>query len=469
MSPNVLVILSDQLRRQALGCYGDPNVATPNIDALAWEGVRFTQACSTYPICVPFRFTLMTGHYGHSRFVPGIEWRMSPAETTLADVFNDAGYHTIYCGKWHLYGGHAHLPKHTARKTNLTWIPPEHQGRWQRWLGFDVANNPFDTYYFEDADPRPRRLPRYQTDGLFDLVMDDLAGRPRDAAPFMCVLSVEPPHFPLDAPQADLARWEGRDLTLPPNFMVRDERPTPARLADAAQMEKLLDNLRTYYAMIENLDQNVGRMLSFLEAEGLSENTIVVLVSDHGQMDGAHAERSTIKAHPYEESIGIPLIVRDPRYRHRRGLVVSSPVATEDLFPTLAGLAGVAPPVGLPGADSSPLVRGEIARLPRDGVLLEFVHDLRPAFPYHGVYWRGFRSDRFKYTVLGDAETGGMPWQFYDLQDDPYEMHNRVDDPASRGLVVQHHRWMRERMVETNDHYVLASAFGVAGLNLWTS
>ena len=170
-------------------------------------------------------------------------------------------------------------------------------------------------------------------------------------------------------------------------------------------------------------------------------------VSDHGQMDGAHAERSTIKAHPYEESIGIPLIVRDPRYRHRRGLVVSSPVATEDLFPTLAGLAGVAPPVGLPGADASPLVRGEIDHLPRDGVLLEFVHDLRPAFPYHGVYWRGFRSDRYKYTVLGDAETGGTPWQFYDLQDDPYEMHNRVDDPASRGLVVQHHRWMRERMV----------------------
>src|SRR5690242_4893962 len=127
-APNLLIILCDQLRRQALGAYGDPHACTPNIDKLAAEGTAFQNACSTYPICVPFRFTLMTGEYAHSRLVPGIEYRMSPAERTLADEFNEAGYETYYCGKWHLHGGCALLPHHTSRKSNLTRIPPQFQG-----------------------------------------------------------------------------------------------------------------------------------------------------------------------------------------------------------------------------------------------------------------------------------------------------------------------------------------------------
>ena len=88
--PNILVVLSDQLRRQALACYGDPDARTPHTTQLARDGIAFDQACSTYPICVPFRFTLMTGEYAHTRLVPGIEWRMSPAERTLADEFNES-------------------------------------------------------------------------------------------------------------------------------------------------------------------------------------------------------------------------------------------------------------------------------------------------------------------------------------------------------------------------------------------
>ena len=94
-APNILIVLSDQLRRQALSCYGDPDAITPHIAQMARDGVAFDRACSTYPICVPFRFTMMTGEYAHTRLVPGIEWRMSPAERTLADEFNDADYETI--------------------------------------------------------------------------------------------------------------------------------------------------------------------------------------------------------------------------------------------------------------------------------------------------------------------------------------------------------------------------------------
>ncbi|MBT5872133.1 MAG: sulfatase-like hydrolase/transferase, partial [Candidatus Latescibacteria bacterium] len=126
--PNILIFLCDQLRRQALTIYGDPNIKTPHIDALADRGVRFSNACSTYPICVPFRFTLMTGEYAHTRKVPGIEYRMSPAERTMADEFNDAGYETIYVGKWHLDGGHGRMG--SAEQCGRTRVSRTNRGRW---------------------------------------------------------------------------------------------------------------------------------------------------------------------------------------------------------------------------------------------------------------------------------------------------------------------------------------------------
>ena len=127
--PNILILLSDQLRRQALGCYGDPDARTPNMDGLARDGVRFTAANATYPVCVPFRFTLMTGEYAHSRLAPAIEWSMSPAERTLADEFNERDYETVYIGKWHLDGGHGRMG--SAKQCGMTPVRRAQQGRWQ--------------------------------------------------------------------------------------------------------------------------------------------------------------------------------------------------------------------------------------------------------------------------------------------------------------------------------------------------
>lgn len=468
MQPNLLIVLSDQLRRDALGIYGNPDIQTPHIDRLAQDGVRFDNACSSYPICVPFRFTFMTGMYAHSRFVPGIEWRMSPAETTLADAFNTEGYHTVYVGKWHLYGGHAHLPNHPARKANMTPVPRQHQGRWQKWLGFEVANNPFDTYYFEDDDPTPRRIDGYQTDGLFDIAMTYLESIKDDEKPFCCVLSVEPPHFPLEAPERNVSRLSERALTLPPNHLYQDSRPSPAKKVSADDLEKLLAQRRMYYAMIENLDDNIGRLRAFLNETGLSENTIVVLVADHGQMDAAHSLTPIQKSHPYEESIGIPLIVHDPRRADRAGVSLRDPIHTEDLYPTLLGLVGIEADDSRMGMNVAPYVAGEIEALRREGVLLEFVHDYRAGHPYNAVYWRGFRGRHHKYTVLGDAVTGGQPWQLYDLENDPYEMTNLLDEPANEALAAEMHRKLRDELVATGDHYVLAPAYGLPGLNLWS-
>lgn len=459
LHPNILVILTDQLRRDALGCYGDPNVSTPNIDRLAQGGVCFTNACSTYPICVPFRFTFMTGQYAHTRQVPGIDWRMSPAERTLADEFNEHGYDTMYVGKWHLFGGH-------DPRAYKTPVPREHQGRWQKWFGFDLRNRYFDTCCFENDDPTPHPLNGYQTDCLFQRVIDTL-DKGTLTRPFACVLSVEAPHPPREAPAAYEARWKDRLLKLPPNFLVRTEYDDQAsgwsRIRDEGDREALLHARRMYYAMIENLDGNVGRLMESLKKTGLAGQTIVVLTSDHGDCIGSHALDE--KQYPFEESIGIPLLVHGPGCGIPAGGRLQPPVSTEDLFPTLLGLAGITPHNRLPGFDASHWIRfGQPVDAGRPGIMLEFVSELRPQVCFHNRPYRGFRSQRYKYTVWGNKQ-GLKPWQFFDLESDPHELHNRIADPTCQPQIRQHHVWLRDRMRETGDHEWLAATRDIEALN----
>lgn len=456
-SPNVLVILCDQLRRSALGCYGDRHGATPNIDALSQRGATYEKAYSTYPICVPFRFTLMTGHYAHSRQVPGISWRMSPAERTLADEFNDGGYETAYVGKWHLYGG---LGPGLMKKP----IPREHQGRWQKWRGFEFRNDFFDSCYFVDDDPKPHNIDGYQTDGLFDAATRYITQERAAGKPFCCVVSVEAPHPPFEAPKKYEERWLGRQITPPANFMIREDDelcPPPLGEDRRAHTERLL---QIYYAMINNLDDNVGRMMQTLEEQGLTNDTIVMFVADHGEFMGSHCRMS--KQLPHEESSGIPLIVAGPGVAE--GMRIETPVATEDLFPTLLGFANLPQRDDLYGVDASPLARGEKAGIDRPGVMLEFVEELRPNMPLHGTPYRGFVSGRYKYTVCGGKDQDGMqPWHFFDLGNDPCELKNLIDDPSAQGLIRQHHEWLYERMLETGDHAWLAANNGMPALNEW--
>ncbi len=467
---NLLIILADELRRDALGCYGNPDVATPCMDAMARDGVRFKAAYSTYPVCVPFRFSFMTGECAHSRMVPCIEWRMSPAERTLADEFNEAGYHTAYVGKWHLYGDHVVTWPESTLKSALTPIPRRHRGRWGKWLGFELRNDPFNTWYFEDDDPEPRCIEGYQTDGLFDLAMQHLETGWDRSNPFCCVVSVEPPHFPFVAPAADRQRWEGRELHLPPSFgqRVGDGIYPHGKDLPAAERERMLEQWRTYYAMVENLDHNVGRMDQFLKREGLDRDTIVVVLSDHGETGGCHGLPMGYKLWPYDHAAGIPLIVRDPRLPMRAGACLEEPVNTEDLFPTFLGLCGRRPLNALPGSDLAPLIRGARVQLPREGVALELDHDHIRAGEWFERQWRAFRSRRYKYAVIG-GPSGAVPWSFFDLQEDPHELHNRIDDPALEEEVRRHHGWLRDDLARTEDHYVLKPVLGWPGLNDWNA
>lgn len=329
------------------------------------------------------QFTFMTGQYAHTRMVPGIEWRMSPCERTLADEFNDAGYETIYVGKWHLYGcegntstKYAHISQ--AKRINRTPVPRTYQGRWQKWLGFELRNGYFDTCYYEDDDPTPRLIECYQTDGLFDLATGYIANGWDRSKPFCCTLSVEAPHPPFEAPEEDMARWKDRDIFLPPNFSYEAKEGYNRR-------DELLQGRRYYYAMVENLDRNVGRMTQFLQQQGLADNTIIVFIADHGEFNGSHG--LVEKMWPYEESIGIPLIVNGPAEYVADGQTYDDVTCTEDLFPTICSLAGIRPGVPIAGEDLGPLISGQADSLDREGVFLEFVNEMRPYMAFHRETW----------------------------------------------------------------------------------
>lgn len=177
-------------------------------------------------------------------------------------------------------------------------------------------------------------------------------------------------------------RWANRPLSLQPNFAATDD----------TERQKFITNLRNYHACVENLDENVGRLMAFLDEQRLRENTIVVFLSDHGELGGSHGLPE--KQYPYEESIGIPLIVFDPSHPEQAGRVIDDPTCTEDFFPTLLGLVGLRPREPKHGLDLSSLVRGELAGLPRVGVFLEFVAELRKGAPFYEKTWRGFRTRR---------------------------------------------------------------------------
>lgn len=460
MKSNMIVILCDQMRRDAMSCAGDPNVSTPNIDRLAAEGVRFSGACSTYPVCVPTRFSLMTGQYAHTRQVPAIGWRMSPCERTIAHEFNDAGYETSLVGKWHLYGSHPMHPsdRNLFKKFGYSQVPRVNQGGFTKWRGFEFRNDHFDTAYFIDDDPTPHPIDGYQTDGLFDVAIRYVQEERDKHKPFFQIVSVEAPHPPLDVPEKYMRRWANKELQLRPNVGIEQY------TVRGSKSEDLLDDLRTYYAMIENLDDNIGKLFKMLEAEGLKENTAIVFISDHGELMGSHGLFD--KQYPYEEAVGVPFIVSFPNGGIPSNKVVSTPTCTEDWLPTFMGLVGLRPKSSYPGEDLTPLMKDDVQALARPGIMMEFVSEYREGMAFFDETWRGFRTERYKYTVKGDPY-GAEPWQLFDLKNDPYEMENLINRPEFDDISRELHGYLIERMIETGDDFVMKRAWGYSGLNTW--
>lgn len=433
--PNIIWVFGDQHRGQALGYMGDPNVVTPNIDRLAAEGFASSAAVSGFPLCCPYRGSLLTGRYPHL-VVPGHERRLPPDQPTIAHVFREAGYATAYFGKWHLDGF-----EERSGRAAMHIVPPERRGGFDSWVGFENNNSQWDCWVHGGTGESAfhYRLPGYETDALTNLFVEFLKGRSTQTQPFFAALSVQPPHNPYVAPAEWMARHTPGQVALRPNV------PPVERIRAEARRD-----LAGYYAQIENLDWNLGRILQALDETGLLHNTHVLFFSDHGDMHGSHGQFK--KMAPWEESIRVPFIIGGhvPQYANRSGFA-PLPVNHVDIAPTTLGLCGIAVPDWMQGYDySARRLRERPPGSEPDSAYLQAVvptgHGDSLDRPWRGVVTR----DGWKYVVLE-----GQPYQLFNLNEDPYELANHAFNPAYR---VERRR-LQDRLAawvrDTGDQFTL--------------
>lgn len=437
--PNVIWMFGDQHRAQAMGYANDPNVATPNLDRLAEEGLTFENAVSGCPLCCPYRGSLLTSRYPHDA-VPGHEYPLPDGMPTVADAFNAADYRTAYFGKWHIAGHHER-----EGRGALAFVPPEKRGSFQEWLGYENNNSQWDCYvhgHREDGEKVEHyRLPTYETDGLIDLTMDYVNKRADDGEPFFCVLSVQPPHNPYVAPEAFHQKHTGGQIQLRPNV------PDIPRITERARRE-----LAGYYAMIENLDWNLGRLRDLLWERDLIEHTHLIFFSDHGDMHGSHGQ--FLKTNPYEESCRVPCIFGglNPRYGGKTG-ATPYPINHVDMAPTSLGLCGITPPEDMAGTDYSGLRRDDrevtTADLP-DSAYMQLViptkHGYSTDRPWRGVV----TADNWKYVCLEH-----QPWLMFNLNEDPYELANLAHNSAFGQKRKQLQDRLAQWIHDTGDNFPL--------------
>ena len=399
--PNVVFVFADQWRAQATGYAGNSQVATPRIDRLARESVNFTHAVSGWPVCSPWRGSLLTGQHplSHGIFVNDVP--LAESGTRLGEAFAQAGYDTAWIGKWHI-DGHG----------RSVYIPPERRHGFDYWKTLecthDYNNSPYysgdseEKLYWEgyDAIAQTRDAQHYL--------------RERDGSvPFLLVLSWGPPHNPYEtAPGEYRQRYRAEDILLRPNV-------PPDCAAEARAW------LAGYYAHCTALDDCVGALLDTLEETGLAQNTIFVFTSDHGDMLGSQGTER--KQKPWEESIRVPFLLRCTGVAARAtDALINSP----DLMPTLLGLCDIPVPASVEGLDFSSHIR-KGAPDPADGAaLLACYHPFGEwSRQSGGREFRGLRTRRHTYTRTLEG-----PWQLFDNQEDPWQQRNLVDDPASRAI-----------------------------------
>lgn len=405
--PNIVFVFADQWRYQATGFGGDPNVQTPNLNALAAQSVHFTNAISGCPVCCPARASLLTGQYPdrHGVFVNDVP--LGTEATSLAQAFKGAGYDTAYIGKWHV-DGHG----------RSAYIPPERRQGFDFWQVLECTHSYNESYYYAGDDSTKRMWEGYDATAQTRVAQQYIEEHAQ-ADPFLLLLSWGPPHNPYEtAPQQYNNLYDPDQLTLHPNIPAADEAIARQQLAG-------------YYAHCSALDTLIGDLYRTLEESGQLENTIFVFWSDHGDMLWSQGEER--KQRPWEESIHVPLLIHAPHYFGREERTVETPINTTDLMPTLLGLAGVPIPATVQGLNYAPhLYKDDVA--PADAVLLACYHPFgeynRPQ--HNGREYRGIRTRTHTYVRDLDG-----PWLLYDNVADPYQQENLVNQPQATVLQDQ--------------------------------
>lgn len=458
--PNIIMILSDELRADALGCFGNPIVQTPNIDRLASEGTRFSQCFVTQPTCTPSRASILTGCYPSALRARMVGCYTPDDERFLPRVLSAAGYRTASIGKMHLVPQAAE-PAVLAQK--LASDDGTYYGfqevdlvnghgsrcfgnRYTNWLhnrAPDLDKHQTTTMPYENGVncwrwnlPEAVHSSHYIADGAIDF-LETAAD-----APYFLQVSFPDPHYPFTVPEPWASLYDPVDMPPPippvtqsfdmPELHERVYRGPQTPSTDGARprdrvigtpphnyatcSEKDWRQVKAiYYGMVSLVDHSVGRILEAVARLGMNDNTIVVLVSDHGDYLGDHGMYG--KGLPYDSALRTPLIFRGPGVA--AGQTISSVESTLDITPTILDYAGISEPEGTQGCSIMQRLSG--AASPRPGAALVENDD-----DFAALRMRTLITPRWRLTYYH-----GQPWgELIDRERDPLEMRNLWHDPA---------------------------------------
>ncbi len=434
--PNVLVIMADDLNND-LGTYGHPLVKTPNLDRLAARGVRFDRAYTQFPLCSPSRVSLLTGLRPDTTRVHDLQTdfrTILPGVVTLPQTFKRHGYFSARVGKIYHYGNPGQIgtsglddPASWDEFVNPRGIDKDEETKVTnytptRGLGSALA------YYASPAADEDH------TDGKVAIETIALLEKNKDRA-FFIGAGFYRPHCPFIAPRKYFDLYPLDRIPAPAASSESGAPPAawftvPPHWGISAQAQR--ETIQAYYASISFLDANVGRVLDALDRLRLTDNTIVVFVSDHGYHLGEQGQ--WMKQTLFERSARAPLIVAGPGVT-AKGRSTSRIVEFLDLYPTLAALAAVRAPDGLQGRSLAPLLKNPDAKW--DHPALTQVRRAAAGSTYMGY---SIRTGKWRYTEWDKGKRGA---ELYDEAVDPRELHNLAADPKHQKVVVDMQRLLR--------------------------
>lgn len=443
-SPNVIFIMTDQLRRNSIGCMDGP-VATPAIDKLASGGISFSQAYCNSPMCTPARAAFLTGKLNHSIACDKGEpyyyndRLLNTNENTIAKVLTKAGYKCAYIGKWH-----------NDSTQKATHIPrgPRRQGFDDFWAGVNVGSNRTNAFYFTDDGKKIQSDNEWEPDMQTRLTIDYLEKNKDSNQPFFLFLSWLPPHPTYDLPKyrqylIDEARKQIDESDLRPNV--------PERVKDLA-----IEEYVQYHANVLGLDDNLNKLLLALKNLGLEENTILVFTADHGDDLLSHGLKG--KNQCYEEAAAIPFIIRYPN-KIKAGQITDDFINISDMAPTLIDLCGAEVPQEMQGKSFAPFLLGKEQHGPQNSAYLEINH---PWWDYR--FDQGPQGHRrcivtadWKLVLIESkaGQGGAIPLQLFERKKDPFEMNNLANDPGCQLIInkLVQQMW-QEWMLPYNDPFI---------------
>lgn len=463
---NVLFLMTDQHNHRCLGAAGNPLIKTPNLDRLASEGANFARATCVTPFCSPTRASIVTGLYPHrhgmNRNVQGRDrWLTDDKFPVLGNIMHDAGWATAHYGKWHLgnkgdlrcyqntgYAGPGYgqfLSEHCPASRfdpdegdAKAWGRPVYMtpavrkghrlyGEWPRRSKQDIS------IIGRTVVPREYLPETHMTNCALDW-LEEHADRP-----WMLTCSWSPPHALWVCPEPYYSMYDRSELPMPDNIDVcpdRYENQVGKKLGTFMGREGIREYIGCYWGQVTYIDWLVGRFLDKLDELGLAERTLVVFTSDHGDMQGHHGVIGKSIAAFYEQILRVPLLMRLPGVIEP-GTTVDSLVSSVDLMPTILDYAGQSCPDDVHGRSLRPHVEGRRSRA------LAFAERTG-----RGNRWiqRMIRTDRWKYVY---RSIGGSA--LFDLESDPHENVNTVNDPGRAGKVRELHRRLRGWMESTGD------------------